>query len=207
MPERLAGFLVSLGAYLGLMGLWLASIAYIFWDSGRRGLPPFRRARWILLGLLPLVGLAAYLLVVRRAGRRPAPRLTQLKRPWAEEPTPATLPAAHWAAAGETEGLGPGDFLLVTEGPAAGEKVVIGVLPAIVGRGADAAIRLAADPAVSRHHASLYKEGGPLRLRDLGSTHGTWLNGARIQDAALEPGDKIQVGNSLLVVQPGERAA
>jgi hypothetical protein len=207
MPERLASFLVSLGAYLGLMGLWLASIAYIFWDSGRRGLPPLRRARWILLGLLPLLGLVAYLVVVRRAGRRPAPRLTQLKRPWPEEQSQATLPAAHWAPAGRTEGLGPGDLLLVTEGPAAGQELVIGVLPAIVGRGADAALRLAADPAVSRHHASLYRENGPLRLRDLGSTHGTWLNGARIQDEALEVGDRIQLGNSLLVVQTGDRGA
>jgi hypothetical protein len=207
MPDRLASFLVSLGAYLGLMGLWLASIAYIFWDSGRRGLPPLRRARWILIGLLPLLGLAAYLAVVRRAGRRPAPRLTQLKRPWPEEQNQATLPAAHWAPAGQYEGLGPGDLLLVTEGPAAGQRLVIGVLPAIVGRGADAAIRLAADPAVSRHHASLYRENGPLRLRDLGSTHGTWLNGARIQDEALEVGDRIQMGNSLLVVQAGDRGA
>jgi serine/threonine-protein kinase len=38
-------------------------------------------------------------------------------------------------------------------------------------------------------------------LRDLGSTNGTFLNGHRVKDAALNNGDRIQCGETILVVE------
>jgi len=35
---------------------------------------------------------------------------------------------------------------------------------------------------------------GALEVRDLDSTNGTFVNGARTEVARLEPGDKVQVG-------------
>jgi transcriptional regulator with PAS, ATPase and Fis domain len=47
---------------------------------------------------------------------------------------------------------------------------------------------------VSRRHAELYRQGPIYVLRDLRSTNGTWLDGARIQHAAVGPGATLRVG-------------
>ena len=59
------------------------------------------------------------------------------------------------------------------------------------------------DHTVSRSHARFdvrQVEGldTVVRVRDLGSTNGTWLNGERIQEAIVAPGDKIHVGEVIL---------
>jgi len=51
------------------------------------------------------------------------------------------------------------------------------------------------DRDVSARHAAVFRQGGEYVVRDLGSTNGTWVNGARIRsDHALESGDRIQLG-------------
>jgi hypothetical protein len=53
------------------------------------------------------------------------------------------------------------------------------------------------DPAVSRHHASLSHTANGWTLRDLSSTNGTYVNGARITDtASVRPGDEISLGST-----------
>ncbi len=47
---------------------------------------------------------------------------------------------------------------------------------------------------VSRQQAEILVEGGDYILRDLGSRHGTYVNGVRIEQAKLENGDRIQLG-------------
>jgi FHA domain/DUF1707 SHOCT-like domain len=60
------------------------------------------------------------------------------------------------------------------------------------------------DPTVSRHHATLTRSGRCWTLRDLSSTNGTYVNGARIADtASVRPGDEIWLGSSRFrLVQP-----
>ena len=73
-------------------------------------------------------------------------------------------------------GQAPSDYLLCIEGerswtvplPASGEL--------IIGRGAEAGLQLS-DDQVSRAHAQLMGVPGGIRLRDLGSRHGTLING------------------------------
>jgi len=49
--------------------------------------------------------------------------------------------------------------------------------------------------AVSRNHCEIDAERGTVKLRDLGSSNGTFHNGTRIRgEVALNPGDRIQVG-------------
>jgi pSer/pThr/pTyr-binding forkhead associated (FHA) protein len=48
---------------------------------------------------------------------------------------------------------------------------------------------------VSRHHAVINRVDGGFELVDQGSTHGTWLNGLRVNRALLRPGDVIQFGS------------
>jgi len=63
------------------------------------------------------------------------------------------------------------------------------------------------DDRVSRRHASITLEGTQLRLRDLGSHNGTYLNGRRVDDAPLSLGDVVGIGKVLLVVtQLGPRS-
>jgi hypothetical protein len=50
------------------------------------------------------------------------------------------------------------------------------------------------DDTVSRRHAALELHEGAWRLRDLGSSNGTWVNGRRAADVEVWPGDELQLG-------------
>lgn len=64
----------------------------------------------------------------------------------------------------------------------------------LIGRTSRMQLRLE-DDGVSREHAKLtITEDGIVNLVDLGSTNGTFLNGARIDVAIVREGDRIQVG-------------
>lgn len=74
-----------------------------------------------------------------------------------------------------------------------GDLLVAPGRPMLVGRGA-AADLVVADPAVSRHHAEIQVTAEGLRVRDLGSANGCFLNGAPIVEAILRPGDILTIG-------------
>jgi len=69
-------------------------------------------------------------------------------------------------------------------------RVRIHVLPFRVGRRQGLEMVLPAD-SVSKNHAEIYALGASLRLRDLGSKNGTFLNRALVEDAALGEGDVV----------------
>jgi len=50
----------------------------------------------------------------------------------------------------------------------------------------------------SRRHAEILGTGKGFRLRDLGSTNGTFVNGERVEEVELRPGDRIQIGDSTI---------
>jgi pSer/pThr/pTyr-binding forkhead associated (FHA) protein len=50
----------------------------------------------------------------------------------------------------------------------------------------------------SRRHAEILGTRKGFRLRDLGSTNGTFVNGERIEQHQLRPGDRIQIGGSTI---------
>ncbi len=47
---------------------------------------------------------------------------------------------------------------------------------------------------VSRQHCELLVEGDHIRLRDLGSSNGTYHNSNRVHEAVLGPGDEVSIG-------------
>jgi pSer/pThr/pTyr-binding forkhead associated (FHA) protein len=47
---------------------------------------------------------------------------------------------------------------------------------------------------VSRKHCEINKTREALIIRDLGSSNGTYLNGKRITEAEVKPGDYLQIG-------------
>lgn len=55
------------------------------------------------------------------------------------------------------------------------------------------------DPRVSTAHAELVLDGDDVLVRDLGSSNGTWVNGARVEgEQQLESGDLIELGRTVL---------
>ncbi|HSD28436.1 MAG TPA: EAL domain-containing protein, partial [Vicinamibacteria bacterium] len=69
-------------------------------------------------------------------------------------------------------------------------RVWIRALPFRIGRRHGLELYLAAE-SVSKSHAEIYAVGSTLRLRDLGSRNGTFLNRALVEDAALGEGDVL----------------
>ncbi len=76
-----------------------------------------------------------------------------------------------------------------------------GTQTAIVGRGAEAQLSVPGDTALSRKHVEIVLEGLRLRVRDLGSRHGMFVNGRREVEAELVAGDRIQVGETVMQVE------
>ena len=66
----------------------------------------------------------------------------------------------------------------------------------VVGRDVGLGLSLVGETTVSRRHAQLVKSGDSVVVRDLGSTNGTYVNGAKIgSEATLRPGDAVQFGS------------
>ncbi|HZZ44051.1 MAG TPA: FHA domain-containing protein [Tepidisphaeraceae bacterium] len=70
----------------------------------------------------------------------------------------------------------------------------------IIGRREDCDLRIPLGD-ISRKHCRMIREADSLRIEDLGSSNGTYVNGQRIQEAILQPGDTIRVGPVLFVLQ------
>lgn len=219
MPEDFPNTFLALAFVAGCCTAWGVSSGVVYWDLHRAGKPAGEVAAWMaLVALIPGVGLLAYLtwrllgayltphdLAARPGGLKK--RVTAVQRPDGLPRRKTTIPAAELlrptipelepAPGPEPNGL----TLLVGAGPHAAQKFPLSVLPATIGRGAAAGVRLDQDLGVSRLHAELYLQGGVLRIRDLGSTHGTLVNGFSISDKGLEPGDRIRVGTSELILE------
>ncbi len=72
--------------------------------------------------------------------------------------------------------------------------------PVSIGRAGDNDL-VVDDTRVSRHHARLHARGGALVFTDLGSTNGSRVNGTRVREVVLGEGDRIEIGDTILVVE------
>ena len=75
-------------------------------------------------------------------------------------------------------------------------------LPFRVGRRPSPSLALLSD-SVSMEHAEFYVQDADLRLRDLGSTNGTFVNRRRVDDASLKDGDVIHFADMQFQVVAG----
>ncbi len=94
--------------------------------------------------------------------------------------------------------------VVIVEGPGAGQEYPVEKAVSVVGREKGVDILLP-DSAVSRRHAAIDAAVGAFRLKDLGSTNGTLLNGKKIRESAIRHGDRFQVGNTTLQFVVEER--
>lgn len=91
--------------------------------------------------------------------------------------------------------------LVVLSGPARGTTLVVGALPAEIGRAPEADLVIE-DDTVSRHHAVLRGDRAGLELEDLGSSNGTNINGNPMAGAlSLLDGDLVTFGSATCLVK------
>jgi pSer/pThr/pTyr-binding forkhead associated (FHA) protein len=79
-------------------------------------------------------------------------------------------------------------------------------LPVRIGRHPNVDIRLD-DESVSDFHCEIDGIRGVLWVRDVGSVHGTFVNGFHVVQSHLLPGDRLTVGTTSLRVQYRRRRA
>jgi hypothetical protein len=90
--------------------------------------------------------------------------------------------------------------LRVLSGNCCGQCIRLDFHHFVVGAERDCDLR-PASPLLSRHHCVFKKDEYSLRIRDLGSTNGTFVNGRRIfSEAILKPGDEVTIGDVMLHV-------
>ena len=89
---------------------------------------------------------------------------------------------------------------LVSQDPLASPReIVLDQFPAEIGRGTDVALRID-DRWISRRHCRLTVADDELTVEDLGSRHGTYVNGAAISKSQLLAGSELCLGLSHFVV-------
>ncbi|MGA2583716.1 MAG: ATP-binding protein [Tepidisphaeraceae bacterium] len=94
--------------------------------------------------------------------------------------------------------------LLVLQGPDKGRRFELPDAPVLIGR--ESRQLPITDNTVSRRHAQLMPADGNWVLHDMGSSNGSYVNGARVnQRYILKLGDQIRIGRTLMVFgsQPG----
>lgn len=107
-------------------------------------------------------------------------------------------PKAAKAAKPPSKRRGTPTHLFVAEGSNAGERVDLEHAPILIGRGADAAIRLD-DDYVSTRHARIAASGDQWFVEDLGSTNGTYVGSVRItQPTTITLGTQVRIGKTIL---------
>ncbi len=87
--------------------------------------------------------------------------------------------------------------LVAVDGISGVEEVLLTSLPIVLGRNPAASVHLE-DRFVSRRHCQIDEWQGALRVRDLESRHGTYVNGKRVHVAELQPGDILSIGMTTL---------
>jgi FHA domain len=92
------------------------------------------------------------------------------------------------------------EFVFIEERPSEGREHRVTSAVSIGRHECDVVID---DPEVSRRHLQLRVAGASIAVEDLGSTHGTFVNGSQVQGIhELSPGDRVEFGGTVWRLQP-----
>jgi hypothetical protein len=72
-----------------------------------------------------------------------------------------------------------------------------------VGRVEDNTFQIA-DASVSSHHAEILLRGADIVIKDLNSTNGTFINGEKVSEVVLKPGQTLRFGQVELKIDDGK---
>ncbi len=90
-------------------------------------------------------------------------------------------------------------WLVVTAGPMRGEDFRLPGGTARLGVHPDCEICITGDKFISAQHAEIRFQGGAYGVHDLNSRNGLFVNETRVTQTALEDGDKVKVGTTVIV--------
>ena len=86
-------------------------------------------------------------------------------------------------------------LVILTQGlPVTGRAHELNVDPTTIGRVEDNLFQIA-EPSVSSHHCEVHLRGSEVLIRDLNSTNGTFINGEKVTESILKPGQTLRLGN------------
>jgi two-component system cell cycle response regulator len=86
--------------------------------------------------------------------------------------------------------------LVVIYGSDLGRKYNLEAASIVVGRSSKSDIQIDQE-SVSRAHSRILNSGRMVKLRDLGSTNGTYVNDELIDECTLKDGDQIKIGRTI----------
>ena len=139
--------------------------------------------------------------VIRRA-HPPRCRVSEMPRDREEQTTAAIQPVVELSPKPEAVFR-----VTVVEGTDVGANVVVdGGAEVLVGQSPVCGLRLT-DPTVSRRHLSMEVVGDRLRVRDLGSSNGTYAGEMGIVEALVRGGESLLLGATLVRVDREKSAA
>lgn len=91
--------------------------------------------------------------------------------------------------------------LRVIDGKHEGHVIPLTQHKFLIGRERDCQLRTGSEM-ISRHHCVFTQDDYSVRLRDLGSTNGTFVNGERIRgEVILKTGDEVRVGKLAFIIE------
>jgi pSer/pThr/pTyr-binding forkhead associated (FHA) protein len=144
----------------------------------------------LLLKLAFLVLLYAFILLIVRTATKDL----------GGAPQESIILGASEASALRAQVAPPPARLRVLEGPGVEPGAIIEVTAStVLGRAPDSGFSLDGDEFASAHHARFDARADGLWVEDLGSTNGTFVNGAPVKNRRLlQPGDVVRVGQTEL---------
>ncbi len=92
--------------------------------------------------------------------------------------------------------------LVVLSAGLAGRSHELKVDKTTIGRVEDNTFQIA-EPSVSSHHCEILLRGSDVVVKDLNSTNGTFINGEKISESVLKPGQVLRLGQIELRLENG----
>jgi len=120
------------------------------------------------------------------------------ERDWDDDTIPAKVKIKPHT---DTHGRRP-CILKQTHGPGAPQVFILGDKSQVMGRSAEADVRIESGE-ISRRHLLFKRTGSEYSCTDLNSRNGVYLNGVKIHSAVLADGDSLQIGNIILLYSKG----
>lgn len=149
-----------------------------------------------LLTVLKLLLLVLLYLFLFRAVRAVVTDLYGTSRRGRPPPRPSVAPATA-----DRRARRPPRELVVHPPNGRPDVIALSGDPVTLGRGTSASVRVD-DVYISEQHAEVMPEADGWAVRDLGSTNGTFLNGAKVtQPTPLAAGDQLQIGKTRIEVR------
>ena len=121
----------------------------------------------------------------------------------ATDPPPSTVTLANDDDAALTRRMS----LEVVEGPERGRSFSSAACERVTIGSHETCDLVIDDPTVSRFHCELVVDGGRVRVRDVGSRNGTFVDGVEVRDACVRDGGRLRLGRSVVHVELGSPTA